>query len=53
MGQGSPGDMLQARLIVDDHIFVVAGVLVHLGFQNPVDEAVAAIALGAALTSRS
>ena len=48
MGQGSPGDMLQPRLVVHDHIAIVFGVLVHLGLEDPIDIAVAPLALGAA-----
>ena len=40
--------MLQPRLVVHDHIAIVFGVLVHLGLEDPIDIAVAPLALGAA-----
>ena len=48
MGQRAAADMLQPGLVVDDHIFVVADVLVDLRFQHAVDKAVAALALSPA-----
>ena len=39
------GDMLETRLVVDDHVFIVSGILVDLGLENAVDKAVAALAL--------
>ena len=48
MRQGAAADMLQPGLVVDDHIFVVADILVDLGLQYAVDKAVAALALCAA-----
>ena len=37
--------MLETRLVVDDHVFIVSGILVDLGLENAVDKAVAALAL--------
>ena len=48
MGQDASADMLQARLIVNHHIAVIAVVLVHLGSEHAVDVAIAALALGSA-----
>ena len=48
MGQGASGHVLQARLVVHDHVGVILGVLVHLGFQNAIDIAIASLALGPA-----
>ena len=48
MGQGSSGNVLQARLVVHDQIGIILGVLVHLGLQHTVYITIAALALGAA-----
>ena len=47
VGQRAPGDVLEAGLVVDHHVFVATVVLVNLGLQYPVDIAIAALALGA------
>ena len=47
MGERPPGDMLQPRLVVHDHVGIVGQILAKLRLQHAVDIAVAALALGA------
>ena len=48
LGERPPGHVLQACLVVHHDISIVLCVFIHLGFQDAVDIAIAALALGAA-----
>ena len=45
---GPPGEVLHARLVVDDHVGILVDRLVDEGAQHVVDVAIAARAFGAA-----
>ena len=48
MRERAARNVLQPRLVVHDHIIIIADILVQLGLQHAVDKAIAALALRAA-----